>query len=814
MMKCFLSHSSRDKGNYVALVAQKLGPNVEYDEKTFEEGMGNLEEIMHALGRSQIFVLFISNASLESDWVRKEITEAKRMLDIGDLKRFYPVIIEDSITHRDPRIPDWIRGAYNLKPITRPVVAAKRIRERMVEASWQSHPMLRTRDQIFVGRNAQIDDFERRIDDLGKSAPKIVFASGLRDIGRKSTMRYSLRKSNLIRETYEPIRIDLTQEDGIEGFIVKLFDVGLSPSIDVSGQMSLGAVEKIKLCADLLNDVFKFHEIVLVEDQYCIVRFDREIAPWFLEVVGLLSSESLGICIATAAKPAKYKYVRDDRFYFMEVPELQKSEREGLFKRYCEHLNLELSREDYRNFAPLLKGFPEQVTYAASLIESMGARAAFSKADEIVSFSTFKASIFIKKYEDNEAALSFLRFISSFEFISLDFIISFSEIIKEPLTDILDSFVSDSVCESVGNSGQYFRVNEVIRDAVVRDRVRIPDEYREGLKAFVRKFSSDYTTEYYDVSEYHIAVKEALATGIELPESLLIPAHFLKTMKDLYNGGHYRDVVSLADRVLLKEDYYDAHTSQDIRYYLCQSLARLRDSRFSGEVQKIVGPEHDFLFGFYYRLSGRFDEAVARYKRAMAHQRTEQRARREIVFVFTTIEAYDEALSLAKENYERYPSNPFLAQAYFQCLLYTSSDPGCASLLLDVLDALKQIRGARAAEMYDTLRARYEFQFGDRDSAFRMIDAAIHDHDGVAYPVLTKLDMAIHAMNADQISACIRKLEGGNLGAGHNMALMKAKIVLTAILGDVAKAERMIAKDLQQMSASAKDKLLRRIRSA
>lgn len=813
-MKCFLSHSSSDKGHYVSVVARKLGPNVEYDEKTFEEGMGNLEEILKAMHRSEVFVFFISNASLDSDWVKREILEAKTLLKNGDLKRFFPIIIEAGLTHKDSRIPDWIRNTYNLKPITRPVVAAKRIRERMIEASWQSHPMLKERDQIFVGRNSHISEFEQRFDDFNKDQPLIVFASGLREIGRKSTMRFALRKANLVRDTYEPIRVDLSQEDNIEGFIVKLYDIGLSENANTHDLMKKTAEEKHGLCASLLQDIFNADELLTIEDHYCIVRFDKEIAPWFLSVVDLLKHDSLGVCVASSAKAAKYKYLRDDRLYFMEIPELQKKESEGLFKRYTEYLNLGLNREDFRNFAPLLKGFPEQVTYAANLIQGLGCYQAFQKADEIVSFSTFKASIFIKKYEDDEAALSFLRFISSFDFVSLDFIASVAESLNCPLTDTLDRFVTDSVCETIGSTGQYFRVNEVIRDAIIRDRTELSNDYRSFLRKFVSKFSNDYDDEYYDVSEYHVAIKEALSSGVELPESLLIPAHFLKTMKELYNSGSHREVVSLADRVLMRAEYYDAHTSQDIRYYLCQSLARLREPRFTAEVQNIDGPEHDFLFGFYYRLKGQFDKAVDRYERAMKFTRTEQRARRELVFVMTTVEAYEDALSLARENYERYPSNPFIVQAYFDCLIHTSSEPDCANKLQEVLDSLEQIRGARAVEMFGTLSAKYEYHFGDKKKSFKMIDDSIRAHVGVVYPVLTALDMAMSEMDPEGISICIKRLESGRLGSGHKLAILKAKILLTALNGDKARAERMIERDLGQMNPKASDKLLRRVRAA
>ena len=45
MVKCFLSHSSKDKKSYIERVVKNVGEsNCVYDELTFEEGMKLLEE--------------------------------------------------------------------------------------------------------------------------------------------------------------------------------------------------------------------------------------------------------------------------------------------------------------------------------------------------------------------------------------------------------------------------------------------------------------------------------------------------------------------------------------------------------------------------------------------------------------------------------------------------------------------------------------------------------------------------------------------------------------------------------------------------
>ena len=48
---------------------------------------------------------------------------------------------------------------------------------------------------------------------------------------------------------------------------------------------------------------------------------------------------------------------------------------------------------------------------------------------------------------------------------------------------------------------------------------------------------------------------------------------------------------------------------------LCLSLAKKKDSRMLKEVQNIRGDEHTFLLGFYYRLSGRYQEALEKFNK-------------------------------------------------------------------------------------------------------------------------------------------------------------------------------------------------------
>lgn len=769
--------------------------------------MENFEEIIKSIDRSEIFVFFISDNSLESEWVQSELVEARTRLENGNIKRFFPIIIDTSINYTDSRIPEWMKESYNLRPITKPTTAARRIREKLIEASWENHPVLKDRQKLFVGRNTQIQKFEERFDDFTKNQPSVVIASGLHEVGRKTTIKHALKKSSITRDTYEPYRIDLNRYDNIEGLILKLRDLGITETSLNANLIKEPLKAKIEICAKIIKEISDQKEVIILNDNYCIVRYEGDIAPWFKETLDLLPVNRFIIAVACSARPNTALYRRDDRYFFLQIPELEKQERTGLLKRYTEVLGVDLKKDDFEKFTPLLKGLPEQVTYAATMIAELGTHNAFNNAHEISNFSTYRANIVIDKIKDRNDLIEFLRFISSFEFISIDFLYQIEQHVKHNLTALMNELLAFNICENWGPDNNYYRINDVIRDAIIRDRFYISEQYKSALRHFVQEFVVSWNINDFDISEYQIAAREALSQGLEIPESILIPAHFLQTMQRLYDDRRYKDVIVLADQILQNKENYDSHTEQDIRYYLCQSLARESDPRFLDEVQFISGPEHDFLFGFYYRTKRNFDKALERYNKAKNYKRTEQRSMREIVAVLVTIEDYSSALSIARENSEKYPGNTHLAQAYFNCLINSDDKVSVKPECENILDQLQRIGGNRAEEMLASAKSRFEFEYGDKSVAIEMINDAISKYSNIIYPLLTKLDLAMALEDKVLIQDTLDSLRRRHLNAGHKANLLKGEAMLHALSGDVDRSLRMLDKELSRLSNIAKSKL-------
>ncbi|MBV2240595.1 hypothetical protein KQR57_04090 [Bacillus inaquosorum] len=73
-------------------------------------------------------------------------------------------------------------------------------------------------------------------------------------------------------------------------------------------------------------------------------------------------------------------------------------------------------------------------------------------------------------------------------------------------------------------------------------------------------------------------------------------------------------------------------------------LARLKNPRFLEEVQQINGADHNFLLGFYYRLTGNDIKAIERLNKALEERPNFARAKRELVVAYNNIEEYQKPI--------------------------------------------------------------------------------------------------------------------------------------------------------------------------
>jgi tetratricopeptide (TPR) repeat protein len=333
----------------------------------------------------------------------------------------------------------------------------------------------------------------------------------------------------------------------------------------------------------------------------------------------------------------------------------------------------------------------------------------------------------------------------------------------------------------------------------------------------------DRTTEYVkqnnievgDVSEYLYHIKDALAAGLPVNDSFLTPAHFLLTMRESYDDRRYSEVVKLCDRILQSARFLEKRIVDDIRYFLCQSLARQRNDRFLREVSFIQGSEHDFLLGFYYRLQGRFKDAVERQMKAMATPRSEKRARRELVENYVRMEDFDKALSLARENYNLFPSNPFIIQSYGVCLLQQSKNENNKKEILNLIGVLESLKSETSLEMAASSKAEVIAIYdNDEMRAYQIIDDAIATYPSNVYPRLTKMDISVRFLNAEMIRTCLQSIRSDvQRASSYFNSYKRSEAILAALEGDKRKATRIVENEMRNYSDTARARLLDKISS-
>lgn len=818
MSKVFLSHSSVDKESYINVVANRLVKAIGeecviLDEITFQEGRKTIKEVEGYLEITDLFVFFISETSLESEWVRIELFKAKELWDSSKLNQICPIIIDKNIKYDDKRIPDWMRENYNIQYIERQSKSASLILERMIEISYERHPRLKAKNEIFVGRNKFLSQFEERMDDFEKNKPKCIIASGIDSIGRMTLLKNCLYKANIKKNAYPFPVISLNSDESIEDFILKIYDLGLTEEKDITNLLHKTVEEKEKFVIELFVKIQQQDEIIFIEDMGGIINHDGEISEWFDHVINNNTLKNkITICLVSKFRHINRNYHDSTyKIFSIEVDELNRKERNGLLSRYAEFENVDLSIEDMNLISDLLTGYPEQVFYVISLIKESGIDYAKRHTELIVEFNFKKASILLKEFEQDTEKMELLALLSSFDYIGTKFL---TEIIgyDEKYHDYLNEFISKAICEYVGVMKEYVRVNETVKDYITRSEYKISEKHKNQLSKNLNTFLKNLHMQEYDIPEFLFSLKEAVMQNKEIDEKYIVPSLYLKTMNEFYNKGKNKEVIVFADKALENENFMDAKMIFEIRYLLCSALAKLRDKRFMDEVQKISGADHEFLFGFYYRQIGKYDKALEKINSSMKLRRNFSKAKREKVQIYLGMQEYQSAKELAKENYDAYKDNPYHIQAYFSCLIRSEKNRDNRKILQDLIRALEVINSDVSKEMFLRCQAQFEAFYNDNyEESISKINAAIGMNTSIQYARLIKFEICDRFNELEEMKEIIEFFKQKEYRQRYYNNLICFESIIKAKEGDVQGAIDYYSENIRNYTDEAMSKFIVRL---
>ena len=804
MTQVFLSHSSRQKG-YVEVIANKFGKfNIVYDTWTFEAGNKTLDEIYNGLNASGIFIYFISQESLTSPWVEKEINKAEEYLKNGKLKRFLPIIIDLNVKHSDDRIPQWIKEEYNLKYISKPTKSYDLIKQGLRLVSWELYPKRRQADQLFIGRTTQIKQFEERLYNYDLPTPTSVIVSGLTSIGRRKFIKHVLVNSNKVRAYYSPPIITLDSRNSIEDLIIKLYGLGYSQkdSKVISDLSTKALSEKVNIASELISELNANNDILFILDNFAIISRDGNIVDWFLPINNIITNlNNLAVCVISQARTRAKNLIHNNSVFAIEIPELEPYERKAFFKSLLDIEEIKLKQEDFKIISDQFFGFPEQIIYTTSLLLHEGKDYVINNPHEIIEYNTEKVARLVRSFTNNQLALQILKILSESEFLSFNVLENILQEDFNEAREIIAQFSNEFIIEYVGNTREFLRLNDSVKDYIQRLGYKLIDKYNTNLQEHAKHAFNDYEIFDRDISDYVISFKEALKQGYQVPKEFLIPSHYVNAMRELYNyERRYKEMVTLADRILQNEKYLDKRIVKEIRYWMCLSLARRRDRRILEEVQKIDGADHNFLLGFYFRIVGRHEDAIHRFNKVLEEAPNFYRAKRELVQVYLNTEQYDEAFALARENYLMDKNNPYNLQSYFRCLIKLEGSKQ-KNELKKLLQDLEHNPHEKALEMFMTAQAQYyAFVENDDFKALKFADDAIAAFPNNIYPYLTKLELLRRSNNIAELEKSLKEIEtkfNPESDIFEKLLYLSTKCILYSKTGQKEQALKLLNKEIR-----------------
>lgn len=714
MNKAFLSHSSAQK-DFVRKVYKLLGASrCVFDECCFDNGKKIIDEILRGLQNTDLFILFVSNESLDSEWVQKEIVLADMFMQKHGLKQILPILIDPNIKPgADKRIPVWMKQ-FLMKPIRSPEMAKLKILNALRHLDMDTNPIYKAKRNLFVGRYKEKEELEGILNLYVEPHYNTICVSGLEGIGRRTFLRKFFEEKHMLNTSNEPILLSLNNRSSIDNLILSLLkyqkDVICSDDLAVLDSKSI--TEKTSILKNLFRSLANENEYIFIIDDGCVVRPTMEVSNWFVKAIDIPENhDCFYISVISRFRPSHRFLSNHDDFISISIDALSIPEVRNLFFGYGKALGLSSSSK-YNEILSTLNGIPSQVYYAVEYIQRFGIDLTLRNKGIILDYGDKPVmSIIADIKARGEESFSLLVLLSKLQTTSYDMIYNLvgnNDFVNQEL----EFFYVSGVFSLFGENKEYIEVHYSIADYIRRSRVDIKPEYRQKLDESVEDFVDRQATNvlFTDLSQMYHDIRGAIMAGKEISSKYYLPSFTLNAIAELYNNSQYNSVINLIDKMLLKSNQYDENTIREYKYWLCMSLARNKDRRFEKEVEYFYeSADYYFLKGFYWRLKKDLRKAEEYLGDALKLNSNHQRTKREIVNVYIMNENYQEGLALAKENFMRKKTNPFHIQAYFICLLHNNEQnvESVQEELSMLLELIQKSLDKKAKSMYTTMLGEY-----------------------------------------------------------------------------------------------------------
>lgn len=673
MIKAFISHSSKQKKNFVEPLVELLGRDVcIIDSYDFQAAYQSLDEIYRQIDKCSIFVFLASRESLESEWCKKELARAYEKLSNNEQLRFWPFIIDENVKIEDT--PEWMHKTkcYNLKIFRTPRALAREIEQKYREIIWRENPFIRNSETLMVGRNSDIDTFENKYYSGSTSKLRAVIISGRDGVGKEAFANQCLQKIGKDIETI-PFKIDLSPKEGIEDFILYLNSItGTFTQEEMSDKVLKASVtEKSHSAVLLLNDLYSLRTVLFVHDDLCIVLPNRKLPDWFVDVITDPElNAQMGMFVQSRLTPVSAVEANYSQLIVVPLNPLSKSDRKKLFYQLLNQYGVNnLKEADVDEIVDKLNQSPLQLVKYASALKSHDINLVKNELQYYVELGDNKLRPLFDLFEDGKEK-ELLIVLSKFNFVSFSVLERIYGDDMYEAQGTIAKLLANGLASTFGPSGCFVKLDNAIADYIRRNHILLPNDFEQWIDDVLEEYLTKDTDMDTDLSVYLINARMRILKGMATNRDFLIPSVVVKAIVDLYNSQDYLQVIKMCKFVLSEFTNYDPEVNREIRFWLCLALCREQNSNdFYAEVNFFKGADYYFLRGFYLRLEGKPDKAQKFYEDAMDISPNMQKTKREYVASLLEQRKYDEALDEAKGNFVSSPENTYHIHAYFRCLI-------------------------------------------------------------------------------------------------------------------------------------------------
>lgn len=693
MLKAFISHSSKQKENFVVPLVELLGrDSCIVDAYDFDAAYKSLDEIYKNIEECTVFVFLVTKESLESEWCKKELERSYQKLSAGDKMRFWPFIIDEEVDIKDT--PEWIHktDCYNLKYFKTPKALAREIEQKFRTIIWKENPALQRKETLLVGRNSDIDLFENKYFSARRNILRAVIISGRVGVGKEAFANQCMQKIGKDVETI-PFRLSLSAKNGVEDFILGLNAITGTYSEEQMKEIVLPSSvnEKSHYAVLLLNELYSLRTVLYLQDDMCFVLPNRKLPEWFIDIIKDKELNSqIGLFILSRLTPITTIESIFPEIISIVLGPLSKSDRRKLFYQLlAEYKISNIAEKDVEKIIEKLNQSPVQLIQFAESLRTYDFNLVEEDMESYIHLGDRKLKPLYDMFSDGDEK-ELIIVLSKFDFISFNVLERIYGEEYRNAVACVHKLIVNGLASTFGPSSCFVRLDSALSDFIKRNHIKLPTDFENAINDVLDDYLTDNPNMETDLSIYLYDIKKRILSGRTTDKDYLIPSVVVKSILELYNSGDYDEVIRLCKYILREFDNYDTDVVREIRYWLCLALCRKQQSDdFYNEVNNFDGADYKFLRGFYYRIEGRPDLAEKFYLQALDIAPAMQKLKREYVSALLEQRKFTEALEKAKENYESAQENTYHIHAYFRSLI--KKTPLTRTEILELESLIKQV---------------------------------------------------------------------------------------------------------------------------